>query len=81
MKGIRILGGRILLKAIKSAQTDIIRPTEIEHYEVAAIGPEVKDLKVGDKVLFQMAPKVQILGNDYHLADIDDIICVIEWKQ
>lgn len=74
----RILNNRILLKAVEPEKSDIIKPYEVKHYEVAGVGPKVEEVKVGDKVLYQQGAKVNILGEEYVLIEPDDLICVLE---
>lgn len=76
----KVLKNNILLKAVKTKQdsTSIIAVTEYDHYEVMYIGPEVVEVKVGDKVFYQQGVKVNIKGDDFILIDEDDVIVVLD---
>lgn len=71
----KILSNKILLKPVKSENK--LGLEEVSHYEVTEIGPKVEEVKKGDKVLFMQAPKVTIMGEEYHLAEVDDLICIL----
>jgi len=73
----KLLSNRILLKAVEAEKTEIIKPYEVEHYEVYAVGPKVDEVKVGEKVMYQQGAKVNILGEDYVLIEPDDLICIL----
>lgn len=76
----KVLNNNILLKAVKTKQdtTAIISLTEYDYYEVMFTGPEVKEVKVGDKVFYQQGVKVNIKGDDYILIDETDVIVVLD---
>lgn len=74
----KVLNNRLLLKEVKVKQTDIIKPNEVDYYEVMFVGMNVKEVKVGDKVFYQQGAKFNIKGEDYILIDEDDVIAVLE---
>lgn len=74
----KTLGKKLLLTAKKSETTDIIKPTDIDYYEVAHVGSEVKEVKVGDKVFYQHGAKININGQEYITLDEDDITAILD---
>jgi len=73
----KTLGKRILLSAVKAKQTDIIRPADVDYYEVKYVGSQVEEVKVGDKVFYQQGVKMHINGDDYILIDEDDVVVIL----
>ena len=74
---IQLLKSRILLNIIEQEDTGIIRPDNIESYQVYKVGKDVKDVKKGDKVLYDQGRKLKINNKEYILTDEDNIIVIL----
>jgi hypothetical protein len=69
---------KLLLKTVKSeVVSDIIAPTEIEYYEVVAVGSAIDDIKVGDKVFYHLGANI-IIGNEQYVSvNYDDVQVIL----
>jgi len=70
----KLLGKRILLKAIKK---EVLGIEEIDHFEVAYVGDEVKRVKKGDIVIYEQGAKINIEGKEYIELLEDNIVCIL----
>ncbi len=69
---------KLVLKAFKNEViSTIIAPTDIEYYEVVAVGSEVKDIKVGEKVFYHLGAKLVIDGQEYVSVTYNDIQVIL----
>jgi hypothetical protein len=73
----QIRNKKILLKIIKTEDNGIIRPNDVEGYEVYKLSSEVKGLKLGDKVFYENGRKVEIKGVEYILTDDENVNIIL----
>ncbi|BCX79637.1 co-chaperone GroES [Campylobacter sp. 19-13652] len=81
------LGKRVLVERVeetKTTATGIIIPDNAKEKplsgEVKAVGSEVENVKVGDKVVFAKygGTEVSLEGKNYLVLNIDDVLGVIK---
>lgn len=83
---IRPLHDRVLVKPFVRILSDIIYVNNTEKFnegEIVAIGPDVYDIKVGDKIKYGNGtyldwPVHHFDGQDYQIIQEADIACVVE---
>ena len=79
------MADNILLKQAEAAETTasgIILATAKEKpafYEVMSAGPDVKDIKAGDKVLFGnfTGSDIKLDGVDYKFVKLEDVLAIV----
>ena len=87
MTTIRPLINRVVVEPLKAAEkttSGLYIPdaaqTVPQEAMVIAVGPDVSDLKVGDRVIYSQygGTKLDYDGKSYIVLDDKDIICVVE---
>ena len=83
---LRPMADNILLKATEAEETTsfgiILATTNKEKpaiYEVMSAGPEVKDIKVGEKVVVGTfaGSEIKLDGVDYKFVKLEDVLAVV----
>ena len=85
---IRPLGERVLIKQTKQGETTksgIVLPDTASKEkpiigEVTAIGEAIKEIKIGDKVIYEKYAGTEVKDNDdvYLLLEVKNVLAVVE---
>ena len=85
---IKPLGERVLIKQTKQEETTksgIVLPDTASKErpiigEVAAVGADIKDIKVGDKVIYEKYAGTEVKDNDdlYLLLEKKNVLAIVE---
>ena len=85
---IRPLGERVLIKQTKQEETTksgIVLPDSASKEkpiigEVTAIGEAIKEIKIGDKVIYEKYAGTEVKDNDdvYLLLEVKNVLAVVE---
>lgn len=84
---LRPLGKRVIIKRIEAEEktaSGILIPTQAKEKpqlaEVIAVGKEVEDILVGDKVVFKkfVGTEIKVDGEEVTICDAADILAVME---
>lgn len=85
---IRPLGERVLIKQTKQEETTksgIVLPDTASKAkpiigEVTAIGEAIKEIKIGDKVIYEKYAGTEVKDNDdvYLLLEVKNVLAVVE---
>ena len=85
---IRPLGERVLIKQTKQEETTksgIVLPDTASKEkpiigEVTAIGDAIKEIKIGDKVIYEKYAGTEVKDNDdvYLLLEVKNVLAVVE---
>ena len=85
---IKPLGERVLIKQTKQEETTksgIVLPDTASKErpiigEVAAVGADIKDIKVGDKVIYEKyaGTEVKVDGEEYTILRQSDILAIVD---
>ena len=85
---IRPLGERVLIKQTKQEETTksgIVLPDTASKEkpitgEVTAIGEAIKEIKIGDKVIYEKYAGTEVKDNDdvYLLLEVKNVLAVVE---
>ena len=85
---IRPLGERVLIKQTKQEETTksgIVLPDTASKEkpiigEVTAIGKAIKEIKIGDKVIYEKYAGTEVKDNDdvYLLLEVKNVLAVVE---
>ena len=86
---IRPLGERVLIKQTKQEETTksgIVLPDTASKEkpiigEVTAIGEAIKEIKIGDKVIYEKYAGTEVKDNDdvYLLLEVKNVLAVVEY--
>lgn len=90
MENIKLLADRVLIKTNEKTKSGFIltgdsSQDEIQEGVVEAVGPGkhndagfiATDVKVGDRVLFQYAKKIELDGESYLMTKEEDILLIM----
>lgn len=69
---IQLLGCRVLLAPVKK-EIKIIDPNDADLYEVIEVGSEVKEIKKGEKVIYENGRKIKLFEEEYIIVNEEDI--------
>lgn len=81
------LGNRVIIKKLEAEEktaSGIVLPTQAKEKpqlaEIVAIGKDVEDVKIGDKVVFKkyVGTEIKVENEELTICEMEDILAILE---
>ncbi len=81
------LGKRVIIRKLEAEEktaSGIVLPSQAKEKpqmaEIVAVGKEVEDVKVGDKVVFKkyVGTEIKVDNEELTICELDDILAIVE---
>ncbi|MBF4695010.1 co-chaperone GroES [Fusibacter ferrireducens] len=81
------LGNRVIIKKLEAEEktaSGIVLPTQAKEKpqlaEIVAIGKDVEDVKIGDKVVFKkyVGTEIKVDNEEVTICEMEDILAILE---